>query len=263
MVMDEGPRVGLLVPKLLGGLIVGQHMDYNPCTNYLASDVVFDCCAHAHIGGEWGGRRDCQVERALLLCRDGGKKLFLLGASYITALPYLASWLSNVSSGIISQWLRHKGYVSHMTAYRIFNGIAALGPAVSLIIITQLGCDSVSIIILFTITLLFNGCYFGGSKLGVLDLGVNFAGTMSGISGTITGVTSIIAPTIVGAVTNNHFIVIVIVEWHALMLPEWEHESKFQYVPTNIGHTVWFLKIKNGLSRFVKFWKKETGNTYY
>nr|CAD7408912.1 unnamed protein product [Timema cristinae] len=80
---------------------------------------------------------------------------------------------------------------------------AALGPAVSLIIITQVGCDSVSIIILFTITLLFNGSYFGGSMLGVMDLGVNFAGTMSGISGTITGITGIIAPTIVGAVTNN------------------------------------------------------------
>nr|CAD7414513.1 unnamed protein product [Timema poppensis] len=130
--------------------------------------------------------------------------LGVLIASYITALPYLAGWLSNVVSGITSQWLRHKGYVSHMTAYRIFNGICALGPAVSLILITQVGCDSVSIIVLFTITLLFNGCYFGGSMLGIMDLGVNFAGTMSGISGTITGVTGIIAPTIVGAVTNNH-----------------------------------------------------------
>nr|CAD7431535.1 unnamed protein product [Timema monikensis] len=41
----------------------------------VASDVLFDCCAHMHIGGEWGGWRDCQVERALLLlqfrlCRD-------------------------------------------------------------------------------------------------------------------------------------------------------------------------------------------------
>nr|CAD7463976.1 unnamed protein product [Timema tahoe] len=125
-------------------------------------------------------------------------------ASYITALPYLAGWLSNVLSGITSQWLRQKGYVSHMTAYRVFNGIAALGPALCLLIITQVGCDSVSIIILFTITLLFNGSYFGGSMLGTMDLGVNFAGTMAGISGTITGVTGIIAPTIVGAVTNNH-----------------------------------------------------------
>nr|CAD7429894.1 unnamed protein product [Timema monikensis] len=36
-----------------------------------ASYVVFDCCAYAHIGEGWGGRRDCQVERALLIsqCR--------------------------------------------------------------------------------------------------------------------------------------------------------------------------------------------------
>nr|CAD7409406.1 unnamed protein product [Timema poppensis] len=41
------------------------------CALHSASNVVFDCCAHAHIGGEWGGRRDCQEERALLLsqCR--------------------------------------------------------------------------------------------------------------------------------------------------------------------------------------------------
>nr|CAD7201330.1 unnamed protein product [Timema douglasi] len=39
------------------------------CALYNASDVVFDCCAHAHIEG--GGRWDCQVKRALLLsqCR--------------------------------------------------------------------------------------------------------------------------------------------------------------------------------------------------
>nr|CAD7398226.1 unnamed protein product [Timema poppensis] len=36
------------------------------CALHSTSDVVFDCCAHAHIGG-WEGRHDCRVERALLL----------------------------------------------------------------------------------------------------------------------------------------------------------------------------------------------------
>nr|CAD7423170.1 unnamed protein product [Timema monikensis] len=31
------------------------------------SDVVFDCCAHAHIRGEWGGRRDCQKTLTMTL----------------------------------------------------------------------------------------------------------------------------------------------------------------------------------------------------
>nr|CAD7572476.1 unnamed protein product [Timema californicum] len=41
------------------------------CALHSDSDVVFDCCAHANIGAAWGGRWDCQVERALLLsqCR--------------------------------------------------------------------------------------------------------------------------------------------------------------------------------------------------
>nr|CAD7260834.1 unnamed protein product [Timema shepardi] len=30
------------------------------CELHSVSDVVFDCCAHAHIGGRWGVRRDCQ-----------------------------------------------------------------------------------------------------------------------------------------------------------------------------------------------------------
>nr|CAD7197908.1 unnamed protein product [Timema douglasi] len=40
-------------------------------TMVCASNVVFDCCAHAHIGEGLGGKRDFQVERALLLsqCR--------------------------------------------------------------------------------------------------------------------------------------------------------------------------------------------------
>nr|CAD7398187.1 unnamed protein product [Timema cristinae] len=46
------------------------------CVLHSASDIVFDCFAHAHIREGWGGRRDCQVERALLLSqcwlwRDG------------------------------------------------------------------------------------------------------------------------------------------------------------------------------------------------
>nr|CAD7573705.1 unnamed protein product [Timema californicum] len=31
------------------------------CALHSASDVVFDCCAHAHIGGEGGGRWSCRI----------------------------------------------------------------------------------------------------------------------------------------------------------------------------------------------------------
>nr|CAD7194231.1 unnamed protein product [Timema douglasi] len=40
------------------------------CALHSASDVVFDCCAHAHIGEGRGGRWDCKVERALLFSQS-------------------------------------------------------------------------------------------------------------------------------------------------------------------------------------------------
>ncbi|CAG2059035.1 unnamed protein product [Timema podura] len=251
MVMVEGPRVGLAAPEQLGVLIVGQPTDYNPCTNSAPLATLSQQLAN-HVSRTMHAKINSPTEYSLI-----GVWITKEAESQLHYSSPLSCWLveqrrlSNVLSGITSQWLRQKGYVSHMTAYRIFNGIECIPaftcrergnnfgkttlskpdqdsyldlyvighlvhcdssplyhvfteePALCLLIITQVGCESVSIIILFTITLLFNGSYFGGSMLGNMDLGVNFAGTMAGISGTITGVTGIIAPTIVGAVTNN------------------------------------------------------------
>nr|CAD7393197.1 unnamed protein product [Timema cristinae] len=66
------------------------------CALHGASDVVFDCCAHAHIGGRLGGRRDCQVERALLLSqcllwRNDGRKFFTHHLLVIDSLVYCES----------------------------------------------------------------------------------------------------------------------------------------------------------------------------
>nr|CAD7576440.1 unnamed protein product [Timema californicum] len=46
-----------------------EHLQCSGLFQSSASDVVFDCCAHAHIGREWGGRWDCQVDIALLLSK--------------------------------------------------------------------------------------------------------------------------------------------------------------------------------------------------
>ncbi|KAJ9591413.1 hypothetical protein L9F63_002019, partial [Diploptera punctata] len=53
--------------------------------------------------------------------------------------------------------------------------------------------------------------FVGGSLTNHLDLGSNFAGTTSGISTTISGVSSIISPLIVGALTNDNQ---TLTQWH-------------------------------------------------
>nr|CAD7581733.1 unnamed protein product [Timema californicum] len=46
-----------------------------------------------------------------------------------------------------------------------------------------------------------NGAIYGGSLTNAMDLAVNFAGTISGLSGTLTGLMAILGPTTVGYIT--------------------------------------------------------------
>nr|CAD7455961.1 unnamed protein product [Timema tahoe] len=124
-------------------------------------------------------------------------------STYLSALPHIFQLFSNVFCGVMSQWLRSKGYVNHLTAYRIFNAIAMIGPAIMLIVITQVGCDTTAIIVLLIVTMVFNGAFFGGSMLNHMDIALNFAGSLAAFTGTIVGLVHILAPTIAGAITNN------------------------------------------------------------
>nr|CAD7419814.1 unnamed protein product [Timema poppensis] len=78
-----------------------------------------------------------------------------------------------------------------------------IGPAIMLIVITQVGCDTSAIIVLLIVTMVFNGAFFGGSMLNHMDIAINFAGSLAAFSGTIVGLVHIMAPTIAGAITNN------------------------------------------------------------
>nr|CAD7587842.1 unnamed protein product [Timema genevievae] len=122
---------------------------------------------------------------------------------FFSALPYLSNLITGVVCGILSQWLREKGYISHINAYKLFNGIASLGPAVALVLITVVGCNVTAIVILLGVTMGLRGAFFGGSYLNHMDLAINFSGTMSGILHTFINLSGILAPLVAGALTKG------------------------------------------------------------
>lgn len=121
----------------------------------------------------------------------------------VSALPYLSTWISSIACGFLSQWLREKGYISHLNAYRIFNGIASCGPALSLLTITLVGCNTTVIIILLVVTLATRGAYFGGSYINHVDIAHNYAGTISGLMLTFSNSAGIFAPLLTGFLTQG------------------------------------------------------------
>ncbi|XP_063240475.1 sialin-like isoform X2 [Bacillus rossius redtenbacheri] len=48
-------------------------------------------------------------------------------STYLSALPHIFQFVSNVMCGLLSQWLRTGGRLGHLAAYRVFNGVADHG----------------------------------------------------------------------------------------------------------------------------------------
>ncbi|XP_063230676.1 sialin-like isoform X2 [Bacillus rossius redtenbacheri] len=122
---------------------------------------------------------------------------------FYSALPYVANWVGCVLSGILSQWLQRRQFISHMTAYLLFNGISMLGPALCIVAITLLGCDVTGIVVLLGVTMGLRGAYYGGSYLNHMDLALNYAGTIAGIGHTIINLNGILVPALAASVLSE------------------------------------------------------------
>ncbi|XP_069676543.1 putative inorganic phosphate cotransporter isoform X1 [Periplaneta americana] len=127
----------------------------------------------------------------------------LQASGVLSALPYIFTTLSHIVFGYLSQWLRTNGYISKITAYRIFNGISAVGSAACLVTIPFMGCNSTVIMVLLVAAMAFIGVYQGGSFISHVDLGNNFAGTTAGITYTMLNSMGIVSPSITGILING------------------------------------------------------------
>ncbi|KAG8226039.1 hypothetical protein J437_LFUL005400 [Ladona fulva] len=122
---------------------------------------------------------------------------------FLSALPFLLTWMSSFLSGMTSQWLRKNNYLTHLMAYKVFNGITALGPAATLIAISQVGNNPSIIITLLVVNGIAFGAFFGGSYVNHMDLAINYAGVISGILHTVTNSTGIIIPLVFAAIIQE------------------------------------------------------------
>nr|CAD7462982.1 unnamed protein product [Timema tahoe] len=87
----------------------------------------------------------------------------------------------------------------------ISGDLTALGSAISLYLVTVFGCNTTAIMILFVITMTSNGAFLGGSAINHIDLANNFAGTLSGITFTITNFAGFFSPLVTSAIINERF----------------------------------------------------------
>ncbi|XP_063223240.1 putative inorganic phosphate cotransporter isoform X2 [Bacillus rossius redtenbacheri] len=126
-----------------------------------------------------------------------------VNTGYVTSGIHATAWFAELSFGVISRWIRRKRCLSQLTTYKIFNAIAMLGPVATLVAVAQAGCDAPLTVALLMLHHGVAAAFMAGSVLNYMDLGLNFAPTLSAFTSTVAGAVAIASPTFAGALTNN------------------------------------------------------------
>lgn len=121
----------------------------------------------------------------------------------LSSIPYLVMWIVSISSGFVGDFLIRKNIVGLTFSRKMFTTIAAIGPAIFIVLASYAGCNRLLVVLHFTIAMGLMGTYYPGMKVNPLDLSPNYAATLMAICNGIGAITGVLAPVIAGLMTPN------------------------------------------------------------
>ncbi|CAH1173696.1 unnamed protein product [Phaedon cochleariae] len=128
-------------------------------------------------------------------------KFKLSSNSTLSSLPYLAMWLlSLVMSPIADYLIVRKIRVG--TSRKIFNSIGLFMPAISLVTMTFVEESPYLTVFILTVGVGFNSAVYSGYNINHIDLSPTHAGTLMGITNSISNIFSLVGPLIVDMVKS-------------------------------------------------------------
>jgi len=121
----------------------------------------------------------------------------------LSSLPHLFMWIFSIFIAQISDWLSHNQHVSVTTIRKTANTISHAGPAVCLIIVSYVGCNTTLTMIVLTLAVGLQGAIYSGFMVNHLDIAPNFAGVIFGITAIFSAIPSWVAPLTVATLTKG------------------------------------------------------------
>jgi len=123
--------------------------------------------------------------------------------SLLSALPYLVMWLFSLVFARAADWTIRRKLLSTTTVRKIANTTSHGLPAICLMVVSYIGCDSVLTMVLLTLAVGFQGALYTGYLVNHLDLSPNYASVIYGITSTFGTIPSFVAPLMVATLTKG------------------------------------------------------------
>ncbi|XP_042910670.1 sialin-like [Parasteatoda tepidariorum] len=104
-------------------------------------------------------------------------------------------------ASFMADYLRKYNKMSITAIRKLMTSIGVFGPAITLIVTTFVGCNSLIIIVLLCIAMTFSGFGLSGYNVTHMDMCPDFAGTLFGITNSIANIAGALGPLSVGIYT--------------------------------------------------------------
>ncbi|GAV05726.1 hypothetical protein RvY_15809-2 [Ramazzottius varieornatus] len=122
---------------------------------------------------------------------------------FLSALPYLAMAVFMPICGYFADSLRSFRVLSTTGVRKVFHVTGQLLPAVCLVSVGYVGCNSSLAVALLVLAVASSAFAQSGYQVNHVDISPNFAGILMGISNTLATVPGIVGPYVVGLITSS------------------------------------------------------------
>ncbi|XP_046600720.1 sialin-like isoform X2 [Neodiprion lecontei] len=122
---------------------------------------------------------------------------------FLSALPSLLMWIVSIASSWVADWFIKTRKMNVTNVRKSFTAVAMVVPAIFIVTASYVGCNRVVVVVLFVLGMGFMGLANPGIFINPIDLSPNHSGTIMGMKTTVSALTGIAAPYLVGVLTPN------------------------------------------------------------
>ncbi|XP_042909061.1 sialin isoform X1 [Parasteatoda tepidariorum] len=122
---------------------------------------------------------------------------------FLSSYPHLIQPAVGILVGFTSDTLLRKKIVSTNFVRKFCTAVCGFGQTLAFIGVCFAGCDFTLNVVFFTCAIVIGGFYYSGYNLTHLDLSPEYAGTLMGVTNTLSNIPGFLAPFVVGALTEH------------------------------------------------------------
>ncbi|XP_054711597.1 sodium-dependent phosphate transport protein 3-like [Uloborus diversus] len=121
----------------------------------------------------------------------------------LTSVPFVLQTIFTIVSSVLSTWLNKRNYLNVSKVRKMWNFLGCLGYSLCLTAIMVSKCETTTTVLSSILAIGFSGFAYTGCMIVPGDMSPTFAGSLMGVSSTISSTSGFILPITAGLLTND------------------------------------------------------------